>query len=172
MHGVANDFGKFLKWNCLLHQVSKTTEKGEKITQSVASKRLLKKVDSMISKLDKVLEDLENTEKKIQEGLKADGSADAGSKTTELVRIDEIVNAIRKVQTEKICSANTKAINFPIHIRFRCKSFPTNRNCNKSIKCWEKSMSIRTVNWKWTMCWRWDICRFWFDYRRPNHFLS
>lgn len=77
-------------------QISKTTEKGEKITQSVASKRLLKKVDSMISKLDKVLEDLENTEKKIQEGLKAGGTEDA--KTSELVRIDEIVNAIRKVR--------------------------------------------------------------------------
>lgn len=63
----------------------------------MASKRLLKKVDSMISKLDKVLEDLENTEKKIQEGLKAEGAADASGKTSELVRIDEIVHAIRKV---------------------------------------------------------------------------
>lgn len=63
----------------------------------MASKRLLKKVDSMISKLDKVLEDLENTEKKIQEGIKASGATDAGGKTSELVRIDEIVNAIRKV---------------------------------------------------------------------------
>lgn len=88
--------------HCLAHmtffffQISKTTEKGEKITQSVASKRLLKKVDSMISKLDKVLEDLENTEKKIQEGLKA-GGTEADGKTSELVRIDEIVNAIRNV---------------------------------------------------------------------------
>jgi len=81
-----------------LQVISKTTEKGDKITQSVASKRLLKKVDSMISKLDKVLADLENTEKKIQEGLKAGGAEDAGGKTSELVRIDEIVNAIRKMQ--------------------------------------------------------------------------
>ncbi|KAJ6647318.1 Mitochondrial proton/calcium exchanger protein [Pseudolycoriella hygida] len=80
-----------------LHVISEATEKAEKITQSVASKRLLKKVDSMISKLDKVLEDLENKEKKIQEVLKADGTTDSG-KTTELVRIDEIVNAIRKMQ--------------------------------------------------------------------------
>lgn len=66
----------------------------------MASKRLLKKVDSMISKLDKVLEDLENTEKKIQEGLKAGGVTEAGSKQSELVKIDEIVNAIRKVQSQ------------------------------------------------------------------------
>lgn len=52
----------------------------------------------MISKLDKVLEDLENKEKKIQEGLKVDGVvADADDKAPELVRIDEVVNAIRKV---------------------------------------------------------------------------
>lgn len=61
----------------------------------MASKRLLKKVDTMISKLDKVLADLENTERKIQEGLKA---GDADGKTSELVKIDEIVNAIRKVR--------------------------------------------------------------------------
>ncbi|KAG4068549.1 hypothetical protein HA402_004890 [Bradysia odoriphaga] len=81
-----------------LQVISKSAESSEKITQSVASKRLLKKVDSMISKLDKVLEDLESKEKKIQEGLKVDGAADADSKAPELVRIDEIVNAIRKMQ--------------------------------------------------------------------------
>lgn len=64
----------------------------------MASKRLLKKVDSMISKLDKVLEDLESTEKKIQAGLKADAATDASDKTSELVRVDEVVNAIRKVR--------------------------------------------------------------------------
>lgn len=52
----------------------------------------------MISKLDKVLEDLENKEKKIQEGLKGDGASDGESKAPELVRIDEVVNAIRKVR--------------------------------------------------------------------------
>jgi len=81
-----------------LQVISKTTEQDDKITQSVASKRLLKKVDSMISKLDKVLTDLENTERKIQEGLKSGGTTGDGEKPIELVRIDEIVNAIRKMQ--------------------------------------------------------------------------
>lgn len=81
-----------------LQVISKTTESSEKITQSVASKRLLKKVDSMISKLDKVLEDLENKEKKIQEALLGNGASDADNKASDSVGIDEVVNAIRKMQ--------------------------------------------------------------------------
>lgn len=81
-----------------LQVISKTTEQGEKIIQSVASKRLLKKVDSMITKLDKVLEDLENTEQKIQEKLNVSGAEGDGEKPPELVGIHEIVNVIRKMQ--------------------------------------------------------------------------
>lgn len=97
----------------------------------------------MISKLDKVLEDLENTEKKIQEGLKAGGEADAGGKTSELVRIDEIVNAIRKVLLRHIPPPETHDSSLSIVTIFRCKSFPTNRNFNKSTKCWVKLTSTK-----------------------------
>lgn len=62
------------------------------IKESNASKNLLKKVDSMISKLDKGLAELEAKEAKLQANL---GEQD--DKPTELVHIEEIINTIRKV---------------------------------------------------------------------------
>lgn len=61
--------------------------------ESAAAKRLLKKVDAMISKLDKVMDGLEK-EKKLQ--------ADSAEKKTseELVRIDEVMNVVRKVMSD------------------------------------------------------------------------
>lgn len=63
------------------------------VRESAAAKRLLKKVDAMISKLDKVMNDLEKEKtKRIDE---------TANKTTErseeLVRIDEVMNAVAKV---------------------------------------------------------------------------
>ncbi|KAG5682035.1 hypothetical protein PVAND_011427 [Polypedilum vanderplanki] len=84
-------------------------QKLEKIQlkESRAAKLLLKKVNSMISNLDKALEDLETKEKQIKtlntEPSKATEAVDAviaeeAKRTEELVRIDEMMNAIRKIQ--------------------------------------------------------------------------
>lgn len=58
--------------------------------ESAAAKRLLKKVDSMISKLDKVMNNLEK-EKKLQADKPEDKTKE------ELVRIDEVMGVVRKV---------------------------------------------------------------------------
>lgn len=72
-------------------QISKTVSKPT-IKESNASKNLLKKVDSMISKLDKGLAALEAKEAKLQANM---GELD--DKPSELVHIEEIINTIRKV---------------------------------------------------------------------------
>lgn len=77
-----------------LAEVVKTADVSGKVRESHASKRLLKKVDSMISRLDKVLEDLEKKEKKLQAETISDEV-----KHPDLVQIDEVMNAIRAVCT-------------------------------------------------------------------------
>lgn len=78
-----------------LQEVVKTADPHTKIRESHGSKRLLKKVDSMISRLDKVLEDLEKQEKKLQAETIGDEV-----KHPELIQIDEVMNAIRKVRLD------------------------------------------------------------------------
>lgn len=75
-----------------LQEVSKTADVSAKIRESHASKRLLKKVDAMISRLDNVLADLEKKEKRLQ-------AETIGNevKHPDLVQIDEVMYAIRKV---------------------------------------------------------------------------
>lgn len=73
-----------------LKEIAKKSDVKINVRESAAAKRLLKKVDSMISKLDKVMEGLEK-EKKLQ----ADSAEDKTSE--ELVRIDEVMNVVRKV---------------------------------------------------------------------------
>lgn len=64
------------------------------VRESAAAKRLLKKVDNMISKLDKVMHDLEKEKTK-----RIDTNAEIENRqpTEELVRIDEVMGAITKV---------------------------------------------------------------------------
>lgn len=73
-----------------LKEIAQKSDVKINVRESAAAKRLLRKVDSMISKLDKVMGDLEKEkEKKLQT---------AEDKTKEeLVRIDEVMNAVRKV---------------------------------------------------------------------------
>jgi LETM1 and EF-hand domain-containing protein 1, mitochondrial len=76
------------------------------LKESKAAKNLFKKVNSMIDNLDKVLEDLEKKEKEIKvlieepvevtEAVEAVIAEDA-KRTEELVRIDEMMSAIRGV---------------------------------------------------------------------------
>lgn len=61
------------------------------VRESAASKRLFKKVNAMISKLDKVMDNLEK-EKKAQEKR-----SDENEISEEHVRIDEVMNVVRKV---------------------------------------------------------------------------
>lgn len=71
-----------------LKEIAKKSDVKIKVRESAAAKRLLKKVDAMISKLDKVMDGLEK-EKKLQ--------ADGQKPSEELVHIDEVMNAVRKV---------------------------------------------------------------------------
>lgn len=77
------------------------------LKESRAAKLLFKKVNSMISNLDKVLDDLEKKERKIkdliEEPSEVTEAVDAvieeeAKRNEELVRIDEMMNAIRKIQ--------------------------------------------------------------------------
>lgn len=77
------------------------------LKESRAAKLLFKKVNSMINNLDKVLDDLEQKEKKIKDLIEepaevteaVDAVIEEEKKITqELVRIDEMMNAIRKVR--------------------------------------------------------------------------
>lgn len=78
------------------------------LKESKAAKNLYKKVNSMINKLDAVLEDLEKKEKEIkvliEEPTEATEAAEAAlaedaKRKEQLVRIDEMMGAIRKVTT-------------------------------------------------------------------------
>lgn len=86
-------------------QLQKADEKVQ-VQESKAAKNLLKKVNSMISKLDKVMEDLEKQEKDIKvqleegevsEAAKA-ASEEEKKRNQELVKIDEMMSAIKKVR--------------------------------------------------------------------------
>ena len=77
------------------------------LKESRAAKMLYKKVNSMIGKLDKVLDDLEKKEQEIkvliEEPVKVTEAEEAvitegAKRNEELVRIDEMMNAIRKVR--------------------------------------------------------------------------
>lgn len=66
----------------------------DQIAESKGAKLLLRKVDSMISNLDKVLADLEKKEKLLLSAEVQEGE----EKKEELVHIDELMSMIRKVQ--------------------------------------------------------------------------
>lgn len=86
-------------------QLRKADEKGQ-VRESKAAKNLFKKVNSMINKLDKVLDDLEKQEKEIKvlieepsevsEAAKA-ATEEEKKRNLELVKIDEMMSAIKKV---------------------------------------------------------------------------
>ncbi|XP_053691633.1 mitochondrial proton/calcium exchanger protein isoform X2 [Sabethes cyaneus] len=81
-----------------------TAAPGEvKVKESRAAKMLYKKVNSMISKMDTVLADLEKKEQELKEQVSAAEeqkleSDPACQASEELVRIDELMSAIKKIQ--------------------------------------------------------------------------
>ena len=79
-----------------LQEVIKTSEASDaKIKESKAAKRLFKKVNSMIQKMDEVVTKLEKKEKDIKNTLSQEEKAEDHD---ELLRIDELIGAIRKIQ--------------------------------------------------------------------------
>lgn len=105
-----------------LREVARTSESKVNVRESPAAKRLMKKVDAMIGKLDKVMEDLEK-EKKLTELSETQTKDD-------LVRIDEVISAIRKVNSPIAPIASIAAFNINIQLslslNFRCKRSTTN----------------------------------------------
>lgn len=105
-----------------LREVARTSESKVNVRESPAAKRLMKKVDAMIGKLDKVMEDLEK-EKKLTELSETQTKDD-------LVRIDEVISAIRKVNSPIAPISSIAAFNINIQLslslNFRCKRSTTN----------------------------------------------
>lgn len=72
----------------------------ENIKVSKGAKRLFNKVNKMISKMDAVLLELEQSEKKVKQRMKSlgpDETKDAKD-VEELVKIDELIAAIKQIQ--------------------------------------------------------------------------
>ncbi|KAK7571118.1 hypothetical protein V9T40_014722 [Parthenolecanium corni] len=76
-----------------LQEVVKSSEKVS-LQESKAAKRLFKKVNSMIQKMDDVVMKLEKNEEKVTETFKEDKT----TASEELMKIDELLAAIRKMQ--------------------------------------------------------------------------
>ncbi|XP_065087181.1 mitochondrial proton/calcium exchanger protein isoform X2 [Ochlerotatus camptorhynchus] len=87
-----------------LREVVTTAPEESKVKESRAAKLLFKKVNSMINKMDTVLTDLEQKEKQLKEQVNAveksipDVEIPVCVATEELVRIDELMSAIKKIQ--------------------------------------------------------------------------
>lgn len=77
-----------------LKQVLATGDTKADISETKAAKNLFKKVNSMISKMDIVLSDLENKGQK----LKTAEETIADDKKDELVKIDELMDVIKRIQ--------------------------------------------------------------------------
>lgn len=85
-----------------LKEIASKSDVKINVRETTAAKRLLKKVDSMITKLDKVMENLEKE--------KQTHANDAEEKTgEELVRIDEVMNVVRKVTKPTELTAFTES---------------------------------------------------------------
>lgn len=78
---------------------AKGQEDIENIKVSKGAKRLFNKVNKMISKMDAVLSELEQSEKKVKQRMESLGPEKQDAKDVEeLVRIDELVAAIKQIQ--------------------------------------------------------------------------
>lgn len=84
-----------------VEELSKTVaaQPDAKIKETKAAKRLFKSVNKMINKLDNVLVDLEKKQKQFQKDLEEAEKAEiTDQKKEELLKIDDIINAIRKIK--------------------------------------------------------------------------
>ncbi|XP_053679681.1 mitochondrial proton/calcium exchanger protein [Anopheles nili] len=87
-----------------LHEVvtASSNQQEVQVKESRAAKLLFKKVNSMINKMDTVLTDLERKEKRLKEQVHAAGQSEeqpiSPAADEELVRIDELMSAIKKIK--------------------------------------------------------------------------
>lgn len=85
-----------------LQEVITAVPEEVKVKESRAARLLYKKVNSMINKMDTVLLDLEKKEKQLKEQVTAEeitpDNAPVCIASEELVRIDELMSAIKKIQ--------------------------------------------------------------------------
>lgn len=77
-----------------LHSITADKPKPD-VKESVAAKRLYNRVDKMIKKMDIVMAQLESKEVQLKKQAE---TADSGATQEDVVRIDELLNAIRKLQ--------------------------------------------------------------------------
>lgn len=91
-----------------LQEIARKSDVKINVRESAAAKRLLKKVDTMISKLDKVMQDLEQ-EKHLRIDEKVDTTTE---RAEELVRIDEVMAAVAKVRYIEIVAECVHLGNF------------------------------------------------------------
>ncbi|XP_050548757.1 mitochondrial proton/calcium exchanger protein-like [Daktulosphaira vitifoliae] len=75
------------------------SEKKEQVKESKAAKRLFKKVNNMIKNMDLVVSKLEKKEKQIKQDIELkESDEEKVDKESELIKIDEIIGAVRKLQ--------------------------------------------------------------------------
>lgn len=83
-----------------LQEVLKTADGKQRLKETRAAKGLFKQVNNMIKNMDELLVKLENKEKVLKEtiGGNQEISVELKSESDELLRIDELMDAIRKLQ--------------------------------------------------------------------------
>ncbi|KAG8240420.1 hypothetical protein J437_LFUL003134 [Ladona fulva] len=78
-----------------LAKVAKAVDVKADVKESLAAKRLFRKVNSMIAKMDSLVSQLEKEEELIKQDL---GKEESTEKTKDLVSIEELIESIRRIQ--------------------------------------------------------------------------
>uniref|UniRef100_A0A8D8S7J7 Mitochondrial proton/calcium exchanger protein n=1 Tax=Cacopsylla melanoneura TaxID=428564 RepID=A0A8D8S7J7_9HEMI len=85
----------------VLQSLDKDSKEAQMLKESKAAKRLFKRVNKMITSMDTVIEDLNKKEKAIKEDMsvaKEKPEVDSTEMSAELVKIDELIGQLRKIQ--------------------------------------------------------------------------
>ncbi|NXJ00689.1 LETM1 protein, partial [Psophia crepitans] len=89
--------GDIQEYNEDLQEIKELSKTGQEevVEESKASKRLTKKVNRMIGQIDKIINELETSEKTVDAKLVGDDSPPAGEN---LISIAELINAMKQIQ--------------------------------------------------------------------------
>ncbi|XP_051475909.1 mitochondrial proton/calcium exchanger protein isoform X2 [Apus apus] len=89
--------GDIQEYNEDLQEIKELSKTGEKevVEESKASKRLTKRVNRMIGQIDKIINELETNQKKVDVRLDGGDSPPAGEN---LISITELINAMKQIQ--------------------------------------------------------------------------
>lgn len=84
----------------VVQSLDSTSKEAKMLKESKAAKRLFKRVNKMINNMDKVIEDLSKKEQalKQEQTKEAIPEVDSKQQCEELVKIDELINTLRKIQ--------------------------------------------------------------------------